>query len=238
MEYVGNRSKEDVTEELINHGIANCIIYGAASGDFSVYLYRHMKVCLELLPRHTEQVITELRDSPEMTVMQVDYLLRKGYTKIGYIHYGGKNFSQYPVQTMRLLDYYRMMAEHGLRVNPQWVFHCREDYKDLETGLELMMNSVPKPEVLIVSGYAVIRVYEWCRKSKIQPGRDLAIFSTDDFNDNLSSIVTTITNNPADIVQKFWQMFQAVEQGEKVESAYTKLFILTGQTVPSKKNTH
>jgi len=28
-------------------------------------------------------------------------------------------------------------------------------------------------------------------------------------------------------------MFQAAERGEKVESAYTKLFIRTGQTVPN-----
>jgi DNA-binding LacI/PurR family transcriptional regulator len=234
LEHVGRRSAEEVTEELIRHGVSRCIIYGAASVDFTRYLHKHMQTCLELLPRHTQQTITELRDSPDVTVMQVNYLLRKGYRRIGYIHYGGKNISLYPVQTMRLLDYYRLMAENGLRVNPQWVFHCQANYENLEEGLEQIMSSDPAPEVLIVCGYAVIKVCEWCRKKKIQPGKDLAIFSVDDFNDLLPTVVTTITNNPAEIAQTFWQMFQQAERGEKVENAYTKLFILTGQTVPSR----
>lgn len=31
-------------------------------------------------------------------------------------------------------------------------------------------------------------------------------------------------------------MFQAAERGEKVECAYTKLFIRTGQTVPNRNS--
>ena len=40
-------------------------------------------------------------------------------------------------------------------------------------------------------------------------------------------------NNPVEIAKTFWRMFQAAERGEKVESAYTELFIRTGQTVPN-----
>jgi len=54
------------------------------------------------------------------------------------------------------MDYYRLMAENGLRVNPDWVFYCSEIYDNLEIGLDRMMESNPKPEVLIIPGAALI----------------------------------------------------------------------------------
>lgn len=140
---------------------------------------------------------------------------------------------QYPVQVHRLMDYYRLMAENGLRVNPDWVFYCSDYYDNLETGMEQIMNSDPKPEVLIVPGASLTRLYSYCRKHHIRIGKDLAIFSCDDINERLKPEATVITNNPKEIAKTFWEMFLAAERGEKVESAYTELFIRTGQTVPS-----
>ena len=236
VESVGPRSKEEIAEELFSQGISRCILFGAQSADFADYLHTHLKSCLELLPRHTGQVTAELRDSPEMTVMQIEYLLKLGYRRIGYLHFCGNDFSLYPVQVIRLLDYYRMMAENDLHVDPRWVFHCEEHYANLETGMEQIMRSDPRPEVLIVPGSAVIRLYAWLKKHRIRIGKDLALFSQDEVDRSLSPEVTAITNNPADIARTFWRMFQTGERGEKVESAYTELYIRTGQTVPRLKS--
>ena len=235
-ENAGQRSKEDITDELVGQGISRCILCGSQSAEFSRYLDRHMKVCLEIFPRHVESVMPELRNSPDMTVMQLNYLMRLGYRKIGYMHYGGSNMSQYPVQMMRLLDYYRLMAEHHLYVNPDWVFHCSDRYENLETGLMRMLDSDPRPEAVIVPGGALKHLYPLCRKHKIRIGRDLAVFSQDETNEKFSPEPTAVTNNPVEIARTFWQMFQALERGEKVGSRYTELFIRTGQTVPSKKH--
>ena len=140
---------------------------------------------------------------------------------------------QYPVQVHRLMDYYRIMAENGLRVGPDWVFHCPDPFENLESGLERIMASSPKPEVLIVPGIFLSRLYAFCRRHRIRIGKDLAVFSQDEIDEELSPEPTTITNNPVEIAETFWKMFQAAERGEKVESTYTKLFIRTGQTVPS-----
>ncbi|MBO4633419.1 MAG: substrate-binding domain-containing protein [Lentisphaeria bacterium] len=235
VENVGQRSREEIAEELINHGISRCLIFGAQSAEFASYLCTHQKICLELLPRHIGAVTVELRDSPDMTARQMDYLLKRGYRKIGYLHFCGSDMDQYPVQVHRLMDYYRLMAENGLRVNPDWVFYCSDHYENLESGMERMMASDPKPEVLIVPGAALKYLYSYCRKNKIRIGKELAVFSQDEINADLSPEPTTITNNPLEIAWTFWQMFQAAERGEVVESAYTKLFIRTGQTVPSLK---
>ena len=102
--------------------------------------------------------------------------------------------------------------------------------------MEKMLETDPKPEALIVPGGAIRELYSFCRKRKIRIGKDLAVFSQDEIDQKLSPEPTTITNNPQEIAQTFWRMFQAAERGEKVESAYTKLFIRTGQTVPNLKS--
>ena len=235
IESAGNRTPGKLARELADSGISNVIVVGASLPDFARELQDRMKVCLELLPLHVECVIPELRDSPDMTMRQMDYLLKRGYRRIGYLHYGGSDMYQYPIQLHRLLDYYRLMAENGLRVNPDWVFYCAEKYENLESGMEQILASAPKPEVLLVPGGVLPSLYSLCRKRKIKIGKDLALFSCDEINGDLSPEPTAITNNPAEIAQTFWQMFQAAERGEKVESAYTKLFIRTGQTVPDLK---
>ena len=233
IENAGDRPPGILAEELIEQGIGSVILYGAAQPDFAHELKTRLKLCMELLPRHSGRETVELRDAPDMTVRQLDYLFKRGYRRIGYLHYGGDDMYLYPIQVHRLLDYYRLMAENGLRVDPDWVFHCSDRYENLEGGMDRMMSSNPPPEALIAPGTALERLYPWCRKHHLRPGRDLAVFSGDDYNEHYTPEPTTITNNPVDIARTFWEMFQAAERGEQVESRYTELFIRTGQTVPS-----
>ena len=233
-ENIANRPAEEVAGELTSQGVFECIVCDAKTPDLALFLKNRMKVCPELLPRHPGQVTTELRDSAEMTVIQMTYLFNHGYRRIGYLHYGGEDTFRYPVQVRRLMDYYRLMAENGLRVNPDWVFHCSENNDNLETGMMRIMDSDPRPEALIVPGSNLVRVYAFCRKHGIRIGRDLGLFGCDDTHEELTPEPTVVCNDPAEIAERFWRMFLALERGEKVESRRTKLLIRTGRTLPSK----
>ena len=236
VENVMGRWPEELAEELVSDGVTQCIIGSASIPDFAVCLKKRMKVCLELLPRHTCPVATELRGASDMTVRQLDYLFSRGYRRIGYMYLGGRDVSRYPVQVLRLLDYYRLMAEKGYQVNPDWVFLLSDLFENFEIGMERMMNSDPKPEALIVPGGKLLPLlYPYCRKHKIKVGKDLAVFACDDIPGQNFPEVTTITNNPVEIAETFWEMFLAAERGEKVESRCTELLIRTGQTVPDRK---
>ena len=229
---------EELSAELTGDRISRCIIAGAFVPDFAVRLKKRMKVCLELLPRHTCPVAMELRGASDMTVRQLDYLFSRGYRRIGYMYLGGRDVSRYPVQVLRLLDYYRLMAEKGYQVNPDWVFLLSDLFENFEIGMERMMNSDPKPEALIVPGGKLLPLlYPYCWKHKIKVGKDLAVFACDDIPGQNFPEVTTITNNPVEIAETFWEMFLAAERGEKVESRCTELLIRTGQTVPDRKHT-
>ena len=132
-------------------------------------------------------------------------------------------------------DFYRIMAEKRMPLNPDWVFICSERYENIYAGLERIMNSEPPPEALIVPGIGLRAVYSFCRRHKIKIGKDLAVFACDKVHEKPVPGPTVITNDPKDIAETFWQMFLAAERGEKVESRCTELLILTGQTVPNLK---
>ena len=229
------RQPEELTEELAASGITRCIVSSAFSPDFAVCLKKRMKVCLELLPQHTSRITAELRDSPDMTARQLDYLFRHGYRRIAYMHFGGKEVSRYPVHILRLLDYYRMMAEKGYQVDPDWVFAIDDDCENIEEGINRILNSKPGPEALIVPSEIFSQLYSYCRKHKIRIGKDVAVFACEDVLEQQFPNVTVITNNPEEIAETFWKMFLAEERGEGMGSLRTELLIRTGQTVPSLK---
>ena len=235
MENAVDRLPEELTGELVGNGITRCFVGSAAIPDFANCLKKRMKICLELLPRHQDQVTTELRGASDMTVRQLDYLFKRGYRRIGYLHFCGVDMARYPVQVLRLMDFYRIMAENGLRVDPAWVLYCQDDYGNLDAGMAKMLKTDPKPEALIVPGTAIRELYSFCRKNKIRIGKDLAVFCCDDIHEKLVPEATVITNNPKDIAETFWEMFQAAERGEKVPNRRTEFFIRTGQTVPNLK---
>ena len=191
---------------------------------------------MELLPQHTSRITAELRESPDMTARQLDYLFKLGYRRIAYMHFGGKDVSRYPVHILRLLDYYRMMALKGYQVNPDWVFGIDDDCENIEEGIGQILNSRPKPEALIVPSEIFSRLYSYCRKHKIRIGKDVAVFACEDVLGRQFPNVTVITNNPEDIAETFWKMFLAEERGEGMGSLSTELLIRTGQTVPSLKS--
>ena len=238
VENAGDRSPEQIAETLEAQGVQSCILSIALHPEYARCLKRRIPLCLELLPYHSGNEVPSLRDSPDMTVMQMNYLLNLGYRRIGYIHYGGLDTYLYSVQVLRLLDYYRLMAENHLGIEPDWVFHCTERCENLYDGMTRVMNSKTHPEALIVPG-AVLRVlYRWCWKHGIRIGNDLAVICGDDINADLKPDATTITNSPESAAEIFWEMFRAAERGEKVENRYTELFIHTGMTVPVRARPH
>lgn len=238
MENAVDRQPEEIAAHLAASGITRCILVSALSPDFALSLKKRMKVCLELLPQHTSRITAELRDAPDMTARQLEYLFQRGYRRIGYMHFGGREISRYPVHILRLLDYYRLMAVKGYQVDPDWVFSIDDDCGNIEAGIDQILNSKPKPEALIVPSGIFSQLYSYCRKHKIRIGKDVAVFACEDILGQQFPEVTVITNDPEEIADTFWKMFLAEERGEETGSHSTELLIRTGQTVPDRNQAH
>lgn len=213
-----------------NNRFAGVFIRGSCCDEVTA-LFANCLCCVELLPQKVNTSYPAVLDSLEMTAMQMDYLLQRGYRHIGYLHQIGD--SRLVVQNKRLCDYYRVMAENGIAIEPNWVMYCGYDYEVFNRHLHRVMKSKRPPEALIVDGNTVPAVYRFCADNGIAVGRDLAIMGCDDLTPNLKPRVTSVINSPFEIATQGWRIMEAALCGKKLVE-HTKLMIVTGESVPIK----
>ncbi len=223
-------NEHDIGMLLAENGIQNVFLFGATERSFAEFISSRVLRCVELLPRHAGALGPEVRDSCEMTALQLDCLLRRGYRKIGYIHQIESDWSMCPVQRQRLFDFYRIMAENGLRVMPEWVFFCTYDWEKFNRRMYRMMNSPSPPEAVIVPGSSLEFVYRYCTNNGIRVGTELAIMGCDNIEPELSPRATTVTNTPREIAELAWEVMDAALRGEVLQKV-PALRIVTGESV-------
>jgi len=226
-----NGKLSGVDDFFKNNHFAGGFIRGACGNEVTE-LFSQYLCCVDLLPHNVNTVYPAVIDSLEMTVMQMDYLLRRGYRRIGYLHQ--INNESLTVQNKRLSDYYRIMAENGLAIEANWAMHAGFDYEVLNSNLYNMMTSRRPPEALVVAGNTVPAVYRFCENNGIAIGSELAIMGCDDLTPELKPRVTSVTNTPDEIASQAWRVMEAALRGKKLVE-YTNLKIVTGESVPVKE---
>lgn len=223
-------SQDTLCSILQRRKINQAFIYGSDDLQLTRAIRELVPHCVSLLPRHTAKLGSELRDSPDMTAMQLKYLFQANFRRIGYVHNVEENWMQSPVQLHRLLDYYRIMAEHGIKIEPEWVFYCGYNWEHFNNCMYKLLKSARLPEALIVPGSALHNLYKFCANNGITIGKELAVMGCDDIAPDLRPRATTVTNTPQEIAEQAWQVMQQCRQGvEKCE--FTRLNIVTGETM-------
>ena len=220
---------------LKERNISQLFTFGTPDASLINLLRKHIPFTVSLLPHYSEALGGELRDSPAMTDMQLKYLFQSGYRRIGYIHNVEENWSRSPVQLQRLMDYYRIMAEHGFKIEPDWVFYCGYNWEHFNSHMYKLMRSARKVEALIVPGSALKYIYKYCANNGITIGKELAVMGCDDIAPDLHPRATTVTNAPREIAEQSWQVMLDYCSGI-VKSETTCLRIITGETVLPQHN--
>ena len=223
-------SMNELAALLQRRRIRQCFILGSDDVQLIRMVRSLVPYTVSLLPRHTAKLGSELRDSPDMTSMQMKYLFQANCRRIGYIHNVEEDWSRSPVQLHRLLDYYRIMAEHGLKIEPEWVFYCGYNWEHFKNCMYNLLKSPRRVEALIVPGCALKHLYKFCANNGITIGKELAVMGCDDIAPDLRPRATTVTNTPREIGEQAWQVMQStLQQIETYE--FTRLQIITGETV-------
>ncbi|MBE6380931.1 MAG: GntR family transcriptional regulator [Lentisphaerae bacterium] len=225
-----NMSSGKLSDLLRRQHVKTAFIMGGVDANLTSLLAGQLPQCISLLPHHTARVGNELRDSPDMTQIQLKYLFQCNYRRIGYIHNVDEDWNRSPVQLQRLLDYYRIMAEHGLKVEPEWVFYCGYTWEHFNNHMHKMMRLNKLPDALIVPGSALKYIYRFCSNNGIAIGRELAVIGCDDTAPELTPRATSVTNTPFEIGKQAWQLLQRCQSGRNL-CEYTQLQIVTGETV-------
>lgn len=225
---------EQLYSILNRRHIKQAFIFGSGDLTLTGMIRSLVPYTVSLLPRHTVKLGSELRDSPDMTSIQLKYLFQANCRRIGYIHNVEENWTQSPVQLHRLLDYYRIMAEQGLKIEPEWVFYCGYNWEHFNNSMYKLLKSPRQPEALIVPGSALQNLYKFCANNGITIGKELAVMACDDIAPDLRPRATTVTNGPREIGEQAWQVMEQCLRGVE-ECRFTKLNIITGETVLHRK---
>lgn len=137
-----------------------------------------------------------------LTELQIDHLLKLGHRRIAKLD---RLNPEAPGLTHlhRKSEYYRVMAEHGLRVDPNWVVFDGYEEKTAWNALEQMFSTTPAPTAVIVGDLSLGVTYRFLESRGLTVGRDVSVIATDDLA--IASTVhppATCTRIPLDYVAR------------------------------------
>ena len=223
-------SSENLYTLLRNLKVQQAFVWGADDIRLLEDMKKFVPYVVSILPRYPEKTVSELRDSPDMTTVQLEYLFRCSFRRVAYIH-NAIDWVKTPVQLQRLMDYYRIMAENGIKIEPEWVFFCAYNREMFNRSMHRLLRSAQPAEAVIVPGSSLKLIYEFCANNGIVIGRELAVMCSDDTEPDLTPRATTVTNSPRETGIAAWKIMQSTMQGNLCRQ-YTNLRIITGETVP------
>lgn len=158
--------------------------------------------------------VNQLVDSSRLVSLQMKHLMDLGHKRILYLR---EEYTQYQslTEANRTLDYYCVMARHGLQVPEHW--HTCYSFGKLNETLELAFSKEPSPTALIVSDSAVPAAYDFLRKRNLVIGLDVSVVATDGSSllKSISPTVSTPVVNSARVSEMAWQLLEKQFKGRK-----------------------
>ncbi|MDR0448210.1 MAG: LacI family transcriptional regulator, partial [Treponema sp.] len=124
-----------------------------------------------------EKYTTINPDSERSAYAAVEYLLKMGHRKIGFI--GSSYLPRYYIQT--IAGYKKALQSRGLSVNHQWLFSNAHDEQSAREGMKKILRAPSIPTAIFCTGdiYAVSAIHLVQQKGFKVPG-DISFIGMDD----------------------------------------------------------
>lgn len=175
---------------------------------------------LMLFPRYLPSSGPAINDSPDAVPMQIRHLLELGHRRIAFIEEVEPE-APAMIHLLRRESYYRMMAENGLRIMPEWVVPCTNNEKTLFAYLDRMFAATT-PTALICPDIFMPSVYRYFNRQGLTIGRDISIIGFDGMeHSSLHPRPTTLINSRQVIAAMTWETLEKIIGGEKINSIRT-----------------
>jgi DNA-binding LacI/PurR family transcriptional regulator len=172
---------------------------------------------ITVLPRYQNPYSYAIIDSPDMVDIQMKHLFELGHKNIAYIGDFQPEHASL-IHLSRTMNYYRIMAENGYKVYPQWVVHNNYDNQALNRNISMMFSETPKPTAVICCDMALPALYHFLVQSKLRIGKDVSVISCDNLEHlRLFPEPTTVINSRKVIAQMAWRMFENIISNKEVE---------------------
>jgi DNA-binding LacI/PurR family transcriptional regulator len=233
-----NEPVEDYAELIEKYKIHNAILI-KPHNDVIIKIFDNACVRrVVLFPNAQPLNGAVLEDSPETVPMQMEHLFALGHRRIGFISADAHEEEIHPPIFQRRREaYYRMMAERGCRVRPEWVINLSYDEKELCRRLDGMFNISEPPTAIAVPDVMMGAVYQYFNRRNMRIGKDISIIGFENYGiDKLRPEPTTIVNSTESMAEETWQLLHRVMSGESVEqTVYVPLSLHLGQSTASPK---
>jgi DNA-binding LacI/PurR family transcriptional regulator len=233
-----NEPVEDYAELIEKYKIHNAILI-KPHNDVIIKIFDNACVRrVVLFPNAQPLNGAVLEDSPETVPMQMEHLFALGHRRIGFISADAHEEEIHPPIFQRRREaYYRMMAERGCRVRPEWVINLSYDEKELCRRLDGMFNISEPPTAIAVPDVMMGAVYQYFNRRNMRIGKDISIIGFENYGiDKLRPEPTTIVNSTEIMAEETWQLLHRVMSGESVEqTVYVPLSLHLGQSTASPK---
>lgn len=157
--------------------VRGCILHAAKPDITRVFTERNA-AWVSLYP-------AEVHDGPRimnpqnLTALQMQHLLDLGHRRIAKLDRLNPKAPSI-TQLHRKSEYYRIMAENGLRVDPDWVIFDGYDEQPAWGALSRMFATDPAPTAVIVGDYSLPVTYRFLQSKGLTPGREVSVIATDD----------------------------------------------------------
>lgn len=213
--------------------IRNAILVTPQSEEIPKVFEHAMVNWISLFPRYLPSEGPAIADSPEAVPMQMKHLIGLGHCRIACI---GELDMRAPSYTylQRRESYYRIMAEHGFRIQSEWAAAGSYNEKELFAQLDAMFAKKPCPTAVIAPDRTIPSLYEWLDRNGFAVGKDVSVIGFDclETNESLRPHPASLVNSRALIAEMTWDALSAIAEGRKVKEIWhVPLSFCAGESV-------
>ncbi len=190
------------------------MLFAARDASFAALLTEKDVPWMAAFPRCHMYSHRVVMDSRHLTAMQLEHLFELGHRRIAFMD---PVLEPFPNMTSlyRRGSYFRLMAERGLAVEPDWCLHGGYSEEEITHALTAMFATDPPPTAVIVADSQLPVVYRFLHRRGVGIGSDCSVMATDDMSvcERLHPTVTSTHNSPAAGARLALNMLTAIRRG-------------------------
>jgi len=170
----------DFVPLLSKSDLMACIVIGLETLDLvNTAQERHIS-WVSLFPQTvapTQQTI--LISGEEVVRKQLEHLWELGHERIAYMHVVDEKI-YHRDHVFRREAFYKLMAERGVKVNPEWVRYGDYFEAPFRASFSKLFETKPYPTAVILADQHLPWAYKWLREKGMVVGQDISLVGTDD----------------------------------------------------------
>lgn len=156
-----------------------CFLFAPHARELVNCFERRHVATLPLFPRIEPELLEHGLFDPEHLIgLLMEHLFSLGHRKIALLERPYPEVSR-SLTLPRRADYYRHMAERGLRVARHWLGRAGFDEQEEAAAVETLLATAPRPSALILPSTAMPAAYRVLENRGLRPGADLALAGID-----------------------------------------------------------